>query len=56
MDCRIVQKGTGQEGAALWLLATDSLAAEDTAAWRPTNIAAAGSYWAGSAAWAASAS
>jgi hypothetical protein len=39
--CRIVQKGTGQEGASLWLLATDSLAPEDTAAWRRTNIAAA---------------
>jgi hypothetical protein len=39
--CRIVQKGTGQEGASLWLLATDSLAPDDTAACRPINIAAA---------------
>jgi hypothetical protein len=39
--CRIVQKGTGQEGASLWLLATDSVAPEDVAGWRPTNIAAA---------------
>jgi hypothetical protein len=28
MHRRIVQTGTGQEGASLWLLATDSLAAE----------------------------
>lgn len=38
---RLVQKDVGQEGESLWFLATDSLAAEDTAAWPRINPAAA---------------
>lgn len=38
---RLVQKDVGQDAESLWLLATESWAPEDFAAWPPTNPAAA---------------
>lgn len=44
LPSRLVQKDVGQSGESLWLLATESVAPEDTSgptAWPPTNPAAA---------------